>query len=76
MDFALAHIKMTVSSSRVETEVGPDAVLTQNATVFMAPERLARGTNGGSADVYAYGMTCYQVSTVVVLSRPQPHTKT
>ena len=62
-DFAMARVKFSVTVSNDATQAGTEGgILLPGTRAFMAPERLTRGTTGFSTDVYAYGMTCYQVS--------------
>ena len=61
----MSRIKFVASSRNKETEGGPEGgVALRGTRAFMAPERLTRGSTGLTTDVYAYAMTCYQVSTL------------
>jgi serine/threonine protein kinase len=68
-DFGLSKIKtsLTTQTTLDAVEVGPRVPGTK---VYMAPERLRRGTMTYSTDVYAFSMSAVQVRAVNTYRRP------
>jgi len=62
-DFGLSRIKTTLTTQTMEdaNEVG---VKLPGTKVYMAPERLRRGTMSYSTDVYAFAMSAFQVCAI------------
>ena len=64
-DFGLARVKADVTS-RTAGQNGGGIVGSRN---WMAPERLLGGSVKKPCDIYAFGMTLYEVSTACVVSK-------
>ena len=64
-DFGLSRIKADVTSQTVRTD-GGSIVGSRN---WMAPERLLAGSLKAPCDIYAFGMTIYEVSPGSIVSQ-------
>ncbi|KAF5365307.1 hypothetical protein D9758_005450 [Tetrapyrgos nigripes] len=60
-DFGLSRIKTSLTTQTLSDANGLVLPKTPGTKVYMAPERLRQGTNTFSTDVYAWGMSAYQI---------------
>ena len=67
-DFGLSQVKVDVASRTTKK----DAEVMVGSRNWMAPELLMGGALKKPCDIYAYGMTIYEVSFRLPTSRPFP----